>query len=117
MTATAWNAEYGSMLGRLSVEVANVAYYSGAGSDFSQFAANVASAERFPPIPDTGAFASFANSAWQQALAKLSSLVSDGQLCLKGTTRECHEKRLSYSASSSLSYARADLQRAVALGE
>ena len=117
MTATAWSAAYGSTVGRLSAEVTNVAYYSGAGSDFSQFAANVASAERFPPIPDTGAFASLAGSAWQQALAKLSALVSDGELCLKGATRDCHEKRLSSSAASSLSYARADLQRAVALGE
>ena len=117
LTATTWNAEYGPILGRLSAEVTNVAYYSGSGSDFPQFLANVTSAERIPSIPDTGAYASFANFAWQQALAKLSALVSDGQLCLRGTTRDCHEKRLSSSASSYLSYARADLQRAVALGE
>ena len=117
MTASAWNALYGSMLGRLSAEVTNAAYYSGAGSDFSQFVANVTSAEHFPSIPATGSFAFFANSTWQQALAKLSTLVSDGELCLKGTTRQCHEKRLSSSASAYLGYARADLQRAVTLGE
>ena len=105
------------MLVRLLSEAPNASYYSGSGSDFSQFVANVTSAERYPPIPDTGIFAYFANAAWQQALAQLSTLVSDGELCLKGSSRDCHEKRLSSSASSYLAYTRADLQRAVGLGE
>ena len=105
------------MLGRLISEVPNVAYYSGSGSDFSQFVANVTSAERYPPIPDTGIFAYFANSVWQQALTQLATLVSDGELCVEGNHSDCHEKRLSSSASSYLAYARADLQRALELGE
>ena len=117
MTASAWKAEYGSMLGTLLSEVTNAAYYSGSGSDFSQFAANVTAAEHYPPIPTTGAFADYASAAWQQAMAALSTLVADGELCLRGNNRDCHEKRLASMAASYLAYARADLQGASTLGE
>lgn len=116
-TATAWSADYGAALETLASEVANPAYYSGAGSDFAPFAADVASAERYPAIPRTGAFSSVAAGAWQEALARLSALVSDGDLCVQGHNRDCHEKRLASSASSYLAYTRAALQEASTLGE